>query len=239
MVISATLLTSILFMNSMTQNEQPAVCATVATDAAAARVSHAIRLDAAHPAAEWRRAEPVSFCSDWQGENAQPELETRVRILWSPDTLYLRFEVGYRELYFFDDAGAGGRRDRLWERDVAEVFLQPDPSRPLYYREFEISPNGMWLDLDISPGGQAELKSGLTRSVFVDERAKSWAAELAIPMKALTPDFDPRSPWRVNFFRVEGRREPRRYMAWHPTHSASPNFHVPSVFGRLRFEGER
>ena len=37
------------------------------------------------------------------------------------------------------------------------------------------------------------------------------------------------------FFRIEGPQEPRRYMAWRPTHAPNPNFHVPSAFGRLRF----
>src|SRR5207245_5432763 len=90
---------------------------------------HAIKLDAAHPAAEWQTARPVSFCSDWQGENPDPERETQVRALWSRDTLYLRYEGRDRALYVFDDAEASGRRDDLWDRDVAEAFLQPEPSR--------------------------------------------------------------------------------------------------------------
>ena len=97
----------------------------------------------------------------------------------------------------------------------------------------------MWIDLDISPEGRADLKSGLQRSVFLDDKNKVWAAELEIPMKALTREFDPKAVWRVNFFRVEGRQEPRRYLAWRPTHSPQPNFHIPSAFGRMRFgEGD-
>jgi alpha-galactosidase len=116
-----------------------------------------------------------------------------------------------------------------------ETFIQPDPSREFYYREFEVSPNGMWIDLDIFPGGLADLKSGLKRSVYLDEKSHTWAAELAIPMKSLTPEFDPKSVWRVNFYRVEGRTEPRTYLAWLPTNTPQPNFHVPSAFGYLRF----
>jgi alpha-galactosidase len=226
-------------IDSMTQNTPSLPCATSTREIVAARAIRAIRLDAAHADEEWQNVDPITFCSDWQGKNGGLELETRVRALWAPDTLYLRFEAAYRELYVFYDSEPNGRRDELWERDVAEVFLQPDPSRPHYYREFEVSPNGMWLDLDIFPDGRADLKSGMQRSVFLDERAKTWAAELAIPMKSLTPDFDPKAMWRVNFFRVEGRQEPRRYLAWQPTHSPEPNFHVPSAFGRLSFEDGR
>lgn len=202
----------------------------------ATRVAQEMLLDAQRPAPEWQAAAPVTFCADWQGLNPDPERQTEVRALWTSMTFYLRFECRYRELFVFEDSDANGRRDRLWDRDVAEAFLQPDPSRPRYYREFEVSPNGMWIDLDIFPGGLSELKSGLTRSVWLDREGHKWAAELAIPMKALTQHFDPAAVWRANFFRVEGQQEPRFYSAWRPTGTPQPNFHVPSAFGQLRFD---
>jgi alpha-galactosidase len=204
----------------------------------ASYIDHEITVDVAHPAAEWQHADPVVFSSDWQGKNPDPGRQTEVRILWSQQTLYLRFECRYRELYLFEDSEPDGRRDHLWDRDVAEAFLQPDPSRPRFYREFEVSPNGMWIDLDIFPVGLANLKSGLQRSVMVNPEVHTWAAELAIPMRALTSQFDPSKIWRANFYRIEGSKEPRTYLAWQPTHTATPNFHVPSAFGSLRFAGE-
>ena len=204
-------------------------------EAVASFVEHEIALHAADPAEEWQSATPLVFDRDWQGLNPDPKRSTEVRILWSECTLFLRFECGYRELNVFEDSDPNGRRDYLWERDVVEAFLQPDPSHERYYKEFEVSPNGMWIDLDISPSGWADIKSGMTRSVFLDEAAKRWTAEIAIPMMALTPQFEPSAIWRANFYRVEGKAEPRAYMAWQPTHTTAPNFHVPSAFGRLRF----
>ncbi len=221
---------------AMSQTTSPAKCAAVSWEIVAFRVAGEIRLDAGHPAIEWQRAQPAAFCADWQGKNPDEQRETVVRVLWSRQTLYLRFECRYRELYLFEDSESNGRRDHLWDRDVAEAFLQPDPAREHYYREFEVSPNGMWIDLDIFPGGLADLKSGMTRSVFLDEKTHHWAAELAIPMEALTANFDPTVVWRANFYRVEGKEEPRAYLAWRPTHTPEPNFHVPAVFGTLRFE---
>ena len=219
----------------MSQTSPNASCQSELTEIIAARVEQPIRLDAGHPADEWRRASAISFCSDWQGRKPSPERTTTVRALWSADTLYLRFECRYRELTVFSESDPNGRRDHLWDRDVAETFLQPDPSRQRFYKEFEVSPNGMWIDLDLGTGELIDLKSGLHRSAVIDEKARVWAAELAIPMKALTPKFDPKAEWRVNFFRVEGAEEPRYYSAWQPTHTAEPNFHVPQVFGRMRF----
>jgi hypothetical protein len=201
----------------------------------AARARREVAIDARFPAADWPRAAAVSFRADWRGENADPGRETTVRVLWSPETLYLRFECRYREIFVFEDSDANGRRDHLWDRDVAEAFLQPDPSRPRFYKEFEVSPNGMWIDLDISPDPLQDLESGMKSSAWRDEAAHTWAAELAIPMRALTAEFDPAAQWRVNFFRVEGKQEPRFYSAWQATGTAQPNFHVPEKFGYLRF----
>src|SRR5215475_15075306 len=46
----------------------------------------------------WNTAEPVAFNTDWQGKNADPELETQVRLLWSDETLYLLYRCRYRVL---------------------------------------------------------------------------------------------------------------------------------------------
>jgi len=223
----------------MSQTSNPESCGPSQGEIAAAPVSGEVTLNAAAPSSAWKAAVPVTFCSDWQGSNPAPDRETTVRVLWSKSTLYLRFECRYRGLNLFEDSDPNGRRDHLWDRDVAEAFLQPDPSQTHAYKEFEVSPNGMWIDLDISPGAKPDLKSGMTRSVQLDEQAHRWAAELAIPMRALTPNFDPNAVWRVNFFRVEGKEEPRGYYAWQPTHSPQPNFHVPAAFGRMRFAGAK
>jgi alpha-galactosidase len=184
----------------------------------------------------WERAAPIRFDADWQGKNADPPRSTEVRLLWTNTTLYIRFVARYRDISVFPDADPNGRRDKLWDRDVAEVFLQPDPSNLRRYKEFEVSPNGLWIDLDIDNGALQDLKSGLHRRVSLNEPAKTWTAKLAIPMKSLLPHFDPRAIWRVNFYRVEGPSEPRFYSAWRPTNTLQPNFHVPELFGYLKFE---
>lgn len=201
----------------------------------AARAPEVLRFDAAQPPHGWEQAQPARFSADWRGKNPDAELETEVRVLWSPDILYLRFACRYRELFVFHDAEQNWRRDHLWDRDVAEAFLQPPPQSGRNYKEFEVAPNGMWIDLDISPNGLADLKSGVQRSVHINQDARIWIAALAIPMQSLTPHFDPAVPWRVNFYRVEGKVEPRNYMAWQPTHTPQPNFHVPEKFGTLLF----
>ena len=157
-------------------------------------------------------------------------------MLWDHGALYLRFRCHYRAITVFSDAESNGRRSELWDRDVAEVFLQPDRFGEKYYKEFEVSPNGLWLDLDITPEGLRSITSGMRSKVRIDEEERIWIAELAIPMAALTADFDPAQSWRVNFFRCEGLDPARFYSAWQPTETPEPNFHIPQKFGWLRFE---
>jgi len=188
------------------------------------------------PDAVWENAPAIRFSQDWQGKNGDPQRMTEVRLLWTREALYLRFLAHYRSITVFPDAEPSGRRDQLWDRDVVEVFLQPAGSNVPHYKEFEVSPNGFWIDLDIGPGEKRNLQSGLRRRVIVDEQSKTWMAEMALPMKSLTAQFDPTKVWRVNFFRVEGAAEPRFYSAWRPTGTPVPNFHVPEAFDKLVFE---
>jgi alpha-galactosidase len=183
----------------------------------------------------WSGAEPVQFSHDWRGENSDLSRATEVRLLYTMETLFFRFHQKYRTITTFPDARPDGWRYELWDRDVAEAFLQPDWSDPRRYKELEVSPNGFWIDLDIAAGEKEELHSKLVRRAVLDSHEKTWTAELAVPMSSLTPAFSPDKEWRVNFFRVEGEREPRFYSAWSPTHSPQPNFHVPEAFGRLIF----
>ncbi len=187
------------------------------------------------PASAWKIAPPICFDADWQGKNTDPLRETEVRLLWTPKTLHIRFQAHYRSMTVFLDSEPDGRRDLLWDRDVAEAFLQPDPSALRRYKEFEVSPNGFWIDLDIACGKKRDLGSGLTCRVSIDEKSKQWIAELSLPMKSLVARFDPLAIWRANFYRVEGQAEPRFYSAWCPTGTPQPNFHVPDAFGELTF----
>jgi len=208
---------------------------TARRDVVAARLTEKTDEEGFPSRQAWEKAPVLQFDRDWHGENADPQRATEVRLLWTRETLFIRFVCRYRDLTVFPDARADGWRNELWDRDVAETFLQPDASDPLVYREFEVSPNGYWIDLAVSHGRIEELHSGLRRRVVMDEQARTWTAELVVPMRCFTTHFDPHQVWRANFFRIEGPSEPRFYGAWSPTHSERPNFHVPSAFGTLRF----
>lgn len=181
----------------------------------------------------WAAASPVSFCSDWRGKHPDPQRETEVRLLWSSESLFIRFRCRFRQIFAYE--GAVGRRDQLWTRDVAELFIRTGAADPRHYKEFEISPNGNWLDLDISPGKKSILFCDLKSRVVVESNAPLWTAEMAIPMDCLSAKFDRRAAWRLNLFRIEGKEPDRFYSAWRPTYTPRPDFHVPEHFGELGF----
>ena len=55
-----------------------------------------------------------------------------------------------------------------------------------------------------------------------------WSSSIPRPKKGDT--------WRANVFRCVGPEAPERYLAWRPTRTPEPNYHVPEAFGVLRFE---
>ena len=207
----------------------------ISSEVTAVRINQGVGASGFPVEGDWERASPISFAHDWRGENQDPRRQTEVRVVWSEDELYLRFHCRCRAIHVFPDADKNGRRDELWDRDVAEVFLQPGRFGEKYYKEFEVSPNGQWLELDITPQGLRHITSGMRSSVRLDEARGEWIAQLAIPVRAITARFDSAQPWRVNFFRCEGVDPLRFYGAWQPTGTPTPNFHVPGVFGTLRF----
>jgi alpha-galactosidase len=210
--------------------------ADIRTDAAfAVRMAGAVDAEGFPPERAWETAPPVCFSGDWQGKNADPQRETQVRLLWNPEFLFVRFDARYRSITVFADAEPSGRRDGLWDRDVCEVFLQARGSHASCYKEIELAPNGLWLDLEIAPGEKRDLRSGLRRRVNIDEHTKQWRGVVTLPMKSLAGRLEAPAVWRVNFFRVEGAAEPRFYSAWRPTNTPAPNFHVPEAFGALVF----
>jgi hypothetical protein len=126
----------------------------------------------------------------------------------------------------------------LWDWDVAEVFVGADFDNIRLYKEFEMSPRGEWIDLDINAQklrAEVNMKwnSGWTVKARLDEANKVWYGEMKIPLASI----DKRPPksgneMRINFYRAQGPPEGRIYMCWQPTNDRS--FHNPAAFGILR-----
>lgn len=194
-----------------------------------------------HPA--WQLARPVRLARYWSGAPAPPERRAEARLLWTPRALCARFVCRQAEPYVVSDAPRlGAKSIGLWDRDVCELFVAPDAGRPEHYFEFEAAPNGEWLDLELRqlPGGREtdwEYRSGMTAAARA--HADSYTVALRVPWSAFRPDATPPRPgerWRANLYRCVGTGPARGYLAWRPTETPHPNFHVPEKFGALVFE---
>ena len=65
------------------------------------------------------------------------------------DNLYFLFICPYDELYLKPAPTTRQETNELWNWDVAEVFISANFRDIKLYKEFEVSPQGEWVDLDI------------------------------------------------------------------------------------------
>ena len=188
----------------------------------------------------WHECQAVTLEHYWSGEPAPSSRHAEARICWSSEALHVRFVCKQREpLVVSEKPRTDTKTLGLWDRDVCEIFLAPDPMNPSRYFEFEAAPNGEWVDLGITitPSGREtdwDFNSGLTTAAKLER--EQLCVGMRIPWSEAIPKPEAGEEWRVNLFRCVGPESPERYLAWRPTRTAEPNFHVPEAFGSLRFE---
>jgi hypothetical protein len=192
----------------------------------------------ADPAAPvWKEAVAV-FAENGPKGDPEPAHRTEIRSRWTDTHLYFLFVSPYQTLYLKPNPTVSEETDKLWDWDVAEVFVGTDFKNIRRYKEFEVSPQGEWVDLDIDrdhplPGGGVPWNSGFTSKVRIDSDKKIWYCEMRIPLDKI--DSRPPKPglqMRVNLYRIEGAPPHRVFIAWQPTGQAT--YHVPEAFGHLQ-----
>lgn len=189
--------------------------------------------------AAWQRAKRVDVGTYWSAEAAPPGRHFQVRMLWSATALYIRFDATQSEPLVVSDQPDLTKKVRgLWNRDVCEIFLAPDRNDRNKYFEFEISPIGEWIDLGIEVTDKERLtnweyRSGMTSAARIEKDRVVMA--IKIPFAALGRTPKAGDVWLGNLFRCVGKGETRGYLAWQPTRTATPNFHVPAAFGAFHF----
>jgi Carbohydrate family 9 binding domain-like len=189
----------------------------------------------------WKRARWIRFSHSMSGSPDYPDEATQVASVWTATSVYFVFVCKYDRLNVFPGEDAQKERWELWNRDVAEVFLNPQPDRLLHYYEFEVAPNNQWIDLEITrgekPNHDASWNSGFTHAVRTDEKKRRWVVEMRIPLRPMgVSEIKPGTKWRGNFFRAAGQGQDaqRKFLAW-STIPEGTTFHAPSRFGIIHF----
>ncbi|HFB97897.1 MAG TPA: hypothetical protein ENJ62_02040, partial [Bryobacterales bacterium] len=166
-----------------------------------------------------------------------PGHRTEIRSQWTDRHLYFLFICPYEELHLKPNPVTDKETPELWEWDVAEVFIGADFTDIRHYREFQVSPQGEWTDLDIRSNDlnwprDMKWNSGYQVKARIDRDKKVWYGEMKIPFASI----DTRPPkagneLRVNFYRLQGPPPNRKQVTWRPTFTRT--HHTPESFGRL------
>ncbi|MEZ0610892.1 carbohydrate-binding family 9-like protein [Fibrella sp. WM1] len=194
--------------------------------------------------AHWQQADWVPITVQ---ESAGRALGTKVKLLYSDTGLYFLFQADDEQLTatILEDFGA------LYNEDVVEVFLWPDPSVPIYF-EYELSPLNYELPILVPnvngnflgwkpwhyAGGQRTQHATSVQGGKKESKApiKGWTAEFFIPYKLMNPIVTtppkPGTVWRGNLYRID---YDRGYQTW-SWRKTSGSFHEVAKYGPLRFD---
>jgi hypothetical protein len=184
----------------------------------------------------WRGIPAVFLENDARG-NPVPGFRTGVRSRWTADNLYFLFICPYQELYLRPSPRTDAETNELWKWDVAEAFIGSDFEHIRRYKEFEVSPQGEWVDLDINLDAPRHedgwtWNSGFQSAARVDRASKRWYACMRIPYSSVdTRRAAAGNRLRINFFLSEGQAPNHKGLSWQAT--GRPSFHVPEKFGML------
>ena len=190
-------------------------------------------------AAPWKGVTGVIVEKDRYGKPV-PGHRTEVRSRWTPQNLYLLYVSPYEELYLKPDPATSDDTNKLWDWDVAEAFIGTDFADIKKYKEFQVSPQGEWVDLAIDRGAKppshdTEWDSGYEVKARVDRDKRVWYGEMRIPMESIgVREAKGGTEARINLYRCQGPPTNRKYINWQPVNNET--FHTPEAFGRLRLQ---
>jgi uncharacterized lipoprotein YddW (UPF0748 family) len=178
-----------------------------------------VRIDGAADDPAWLDAEWSNDFADITGSpSLNPSLQTRVKMLWDDQYLYVIAELKEPHIW-----GSIRQKDAvIFQDNDFELFLDPEGDGLNYY-EIEVNALGTIWDLMLTKAYQTGGKpinswdlKGLKSAISIngtinnpDDRDSSWTVEMALPWSQLTrgsaKEFHPADgvQWRVNFSRVE------------------------------------
>jgi hypothetical protein len=185
----------------------------------------------------WSHASRVIAESDFYGHPI-PGHRTEVLLQWTVKNLYVLFVCPYQELNLKPRPNLASETYELWNWDVAEVFIGDDFKNIRRYKEFEVSPQGEWVDLDVNLDNPPHevgwvWQSGCEVAARIDSTQRIWYGFMRIPWASIASRPPAAShELRINFYRCQASDPNRKYITWQPVHRAS--FHTPECFGILK-----
>lgn len=168
----------------------------------------------------WENAPFTDYFVDIEGAHmAKPKYNTRAKMLWDDENLYIGAELEGDEIW----ATLTERDSVIFADNDFEIFINPSGDSHCYY-EFEMNAlNTVWdllLTKSYLNGGypvDAFDITGLQTVVYIDgelnnpsARNRKWSLEVVMPFSVLTQCRSPKTDkpvpgdfWRINFSRVQ------------------------------------
>lgn len=187
----------------------------------------------------WKKSKSIKTKHYWSGEETPKERHFITKLLWSDTSLYVRFVANQKEpLVINKNPNLKIKTNKLWERDVCEIFLAPKKDAFRKYFEFEVAPTGEWIDLGIHQKIDERITnwnydSGMKTAAVIEKGKVIMAFKVEWNSFGFTPKIG--DIWLGNILRIVGKEPNRGYLAWSPTLTEKPNFHVPEKFGEFEF----
>ncbi len=177
------------------------------------------------------------------GSPSPNSIRTQVRLEYSDSMLFVLFNGNYEQLNLSDTLyrdSSTGKTMKLWKHaDVVEVFVGPDARHTKRYKEFQVSPDGAWLDIEqdrmLSKKSNHFWRSGFRSHSIIDEQEKKWYAGFAIPWICLGESFHRERLWHINLYRAKAEEHGLELQSWCATGYGDHCFHRPEKFGAIVF----
>lgn len=211
------------------------------------QTARSLRLDGVLDDPPWRLAKTSAAFVETRNGGAAA-VQASAQLLWDAKHLYVAVDVNDTWLRASDRT----RDAHLWEQDCIELMLDPDGDGKNYF-EIQVSPRGEVFDTRYDarrlpePFGHLDWDSRVrvgvsTRGAIDDLEADAgYTVEIAIPWQAFSLARTPGRPpaigeqWRANLYVMDLGTTRQRAAAWSAL--GTGDFHVPSRFGILAFEG--
>lgn len=192
----------------------------------------------------WAEAPALTLQFPWE-EQTGAKQKTTVRLRWNDEMLFVAYTCEDADIVAHYDQ----RDDPTYKDDAVEIFLQPDPKKPIYiglemnaravlYDYLYVYPLQLVKAFDLK-GVQLATQIDGTLNLTSD-RDKGWTLELAIPLKNFSEFLGGRKIeagmiWAANLNRWDGTEPNRRLSVWSDSAMVRPNPHNPKRFGQLVF----
>lgn len=180
------------------------------------------------------------------GSPAPPHLRTEIRLFWTEDSLFVLYDAAFsrlRQTPATHPVEPSGKTLNLWEMsDVLECFIGPNALATSRYKEFQVAPDGRWIDIAIDRridpnASDATWISGGRFTSVIDDARRTWRAAMQLPWRSLDVIPVLGTILECNFYRATGTYHGDELLAWSPTGYGEACFHRVDKFGVIELAG--